>query len=98
MMKKILIIFSLFLLQACSLAPFGDKVQTAIDTAVDTGIEDRKAYNDKKATTIIAATCDVSIGAFYRLANTTQQKALAMLCSGLEPAVAPPSLTDGIAP
>ena len=69
-------------LAGCSLAPGGEKVQAAIDTAVETGIRDRMAYNDKKADTLLVLPCDISIGAYYRMQNSVQQEALTMLCSG----------------
>lgn len=74
-------IASLFL-TSCSLAPGSEKVKAAATAAIDTGISDRKVYNDKKAETLLALPCDISIGAFYRLTNSVQQEALAMLCSG----------------
>ena len=79
-------------LAGCSLAPFGDKVETAVTTAVETGIDDRKAYNDKKAETLLELPCDISVGAYYRMQNSVQQEALTMLCSGKRPAEPNPPL------
>ena len=64
------------------MAPGAEKVEAAGNAILDTGISDRRAYNDKKAETLLALPCDISIGAFYRLTNSVQQEALAMLCSG----------------
>lgn len=90
-MKVVLVAIALTV-GGCSLTPGGGQIQQAIVTAVDAGTEDRKAYNDTKARTIIAATCDISLGAFYRLGNTAWQEALAMLCSGMRPGEAMPEL------
>jgi hypothetical protein len=70
-------------------------VEKAAVTVVETGVADRMAYNDKKAELLLTAPCDISVGAFYRIQNTTKQRALNMLCSGLEPDQAPPALTPG---
>lgn len=83
---------SAFGLSACSLVPHADQVKAVVDTAIDTGIEDRKAFNDKKASTLLALPCDISIGAYYRMENAVQQEALTMLCSGKRPGEAPPPL------
>lgn len=96
---RYLLIAALLSLSGCSLAPFGDKATTAITTAVETATEDRRAYNDRKAETLLTLPCDISIGAYYRIQNTVKQKALNMLCSGLEPEQIPPSLvTDAPLP
>jgi hypothetical protein len=50
--------------------------------ATETGIRDRKAYNDDKAEVLLTAPCDVSLGAYYRIDNPVKQKALRLLCSG----------------
>jgi hypothetical protein len=99
MLKLILPIVVLAAVSGCSLAPFGDKVKVAVDTAIDTGIEDRKAYNDKKAGTLLELPCDISVGAYYRMQNSVQQEALTMLCSGKRPAEPnPPLALTGVEP
>lgn len=79
-------------LQACSLAPGGSQVEAAVASAVEEGISERKAYNDRKAATLLTLPCDISVGAYYRLENAVQQEALTMLCSGKKPGEAPPPL------
>lgn len=81
-------------LGGCSLLPGGGRLQTAADAVVETGISDRKSYNDKKAETLLALPCDISLGAFYRLQNMIQQEALAMLCSGRRKTDAQPQLVN----
>lgn len=80
-------------LASCSLAPGSEKAEAAVSTAIDAGISDRKAYNDRKAETLLVLPCDISIGAFYRLANTVQQEALTMLCSGRRVGESEPQLS-----
>lgn len=77
----------------CSLAPGAEKVEAAGNAILDTGISDRRAYNDKKAETLVVLPCDISIGAYYRLNNAVQQEAIAMLCSGRRPDEMVPPLT-----
>ena len=80
-------------LASCSLAPESEKAEAAVSTAIETGISDRRAYNDRKAETLLVLPCDISIGAFYRLANTVQQEALTMLCSGRRAGESEPQLS-----
>jgi hypothetical protein len=74
------------------LAPHGAEITTLATTVVETATADKKAYNDKKAETLLALPCDISVGAYFRLTNTVQQEALAMLCSGRRPGEAQPPL------
>lgn len=88
-------------LSACSLAPGGSQVEKAAVEVVRTGVADRMAYNDQKASLLLVAPCDISIGAYYRLQNTVQQEAVQMLCSGKRPWEPSPALalgTSAIAP
>lgn len=80
----------------CSLAPGGEKVETAANTLITTGISDRRNFNDKEAAVLLALPCDISVGAYYRLTSTVQQEALVMLCSGRRPAEPAVSLTSGM--
>lgn len=85
-------------LQACSLPPGGAQAGRAAAAAVAEGAEDRRAYNDRKAAALLALPCDISVGAYYRLANAVQQEALAMLCSGRRPGEPAPALERSGAP
>jgi hypothetical protein len=88
----LLSIAAMLLLSACSLAPSGGEITALATTAVETAAADRKAYNDQKAETLLTLPCDISVGAYFRLNNTIQQEALAMLCSGRRPGQTPPEL------
>lgn len=92
---RISILMSLCLSAGCSLVPGSDKVEAAVGAAKTAGLSDRRSYNDMKAETLLALPCDISIGAFYRLANSVQQEALAMLCSGRRTGESEPQLVGG---
>lgn len=80
--RHLLLLLGPILLSACSLAPEGGRIEAAATTIVDAGMSDRMSFNDKKAEVLLRLPCDISLGAYYRLANSTQQEALVMLCSG----------------
>jgi hypothetical protein len=82
------------LLPGCSLLPGSEKVETAIKATIDTGVSDRKSYNDEEARLLLLLPCDISVGAYYRLTNAVQQEALTMLCSGRRIGDDVPSLGD----
>jgi hypothetical protein len=91
-MKHVALAALVLLVGGCSMAPFYAQIKAAGDQAIETAIEDRQDYNDKKVKTLTTLPCDISIGAYYRMDNTTNQKALTMLCSGREPDEPVPSL------
>ena len=64
----------------CSLVPYGAEAQRAIETAVDTGIDDRRAYNDKKAEVLPVLACDISVGAYGRMAESDVKRGIALIC------------------
>src|SRR5512145_1976790 len=64
----------------CSLVPYGAEAQRAIETAVDTGIDDRRAYNDKKAEVLPVLACDISVGAYGRMAESDVKRGVALIC------------------
>ncbi|MCI0430216.1 MAG: hypothetical protein L0210_06705 [Rhodospirillales bacterium] len=64
----------------CSLAPYGSQAQRAIETAVGTGIDDRRAYNDKKAEALPVLACDISVGAYGRMAESDVKRGVALIC------------------
>lgn len=88
----VFLVAAIAFLPGCSLLPGAEKVETAIKATVDTGVSDRKSYNDEEARLLLVLPCDISIGAYYRLTNAVQQEALAMLCSGRRNGEEVPSL------
>ena len=70
-MRTVLLAAGLLALAAsiagCSLAPGGAQAERAVETVIDTGINDRRAYNDKKAEVLPALACDISVGAYGRM-------------------------------
>ena len=84
-MKPVIFLLSVALaavisLTGCSLAPGGSQLEGAIDTAIDAGVTDRQAYNDKKAAVLPLVLCDVSIGAYARLGESNVKRGMAMIC------------------
>ena len=49
--------------------------------ALETGIAARKQFNDTKAKITLVATCDITIGSYYRL-SPSKRRAVAALCGG----------------
>ena len=64
----------------CSLLPYGSEAQRVIETAVDTGVDDRRAYNDKKAEVLPVLACDISVGAYGRMAESDVKRGIALIC------------------
>jgi len=64
----------------CSLAPGGAQAQRAVETVIDTGIDDRRAYNDKKAEVLPVLACDISVGAYGRMAESDVKRGVALIC------------------
>lgn len=79
-MRAALLAAGLLLLGGCSLVPGGAEAQRAVETVVDTGITDRRAYNDKKAEVLPALACDISLGAYGRMAEGNVKRGVALIC------------------
>jgi len=79
-MNPLFAVAALLLLGGCSLVPGGGQAQRAIETAVDTGIDDRRAYNDKKAEVLPVLACDISVGAYGRMAESDIKRGIALIC------------------
>ena len=65
---------------ACSLVPGGAGAQRAVETVIDTGLQDRRAYNDKKAEVLPALACDISLGAYGRMTEGNVKRGVALIC------------------
>ncbi len=54
--------------------------RAAIDTATELSIESKRYYNDKQARVLVAALCDVTIGAWGRMENPALRDSLMQVC------------------
>jgi hypothetical protein len=79
-MRPLFAVAALLLLGGCSLVPGGGQAQRAIETAVGTGIDDRRAYNDKKAEVLPVLACDISVGAYGRMVESDIKRGVALIC------------------
>ncbi len=71
-MKKALIICSLVVLAGCETAQVG----------VQTAVAKKQQFNDGKAQLSLVLPCDITVGAFFRSLNPSQQRAVEALCGG----------------
>lgn len=72
MRKLLLLPCLLILLGAC------ERVSLATMTAV----EQRRTANDMQARLTMAATCDISVGAYFRELNQTERQYAGLVCGG----------------
>jgi hypothetical protein len=79
-MRTSLVAALLLALGGCSLIPGGNQGQRAIEAAVDTGLDDRRAYNDKKAEVLPILACDISVGAYGRMVESDVKRGIALIC------------------
>jgi hypothetical protein len=70
---------------------------TAQTAAVSAAVEKKQQFNDRKAALTIIATCDITVGAFFRL-PPWQQRAVEAICGGepipKRPVLAPDPLKE----
>lgn len=52
--------------------------------------EARRQINDMQARAIMAATCDISLGAYFRELSETERRYAALVCGGRLPVEEPP--------
>jgi len=67
-------------LAGCSLLPGGGQAQSAIDSVVETGIKDRQHFNDEKAAVLPVLACDISVGAYARMAESDVKRGVGLIC------------------
>ena len=79
-MKLPLIAATLLALAGCSLVPGGGQAQRAVESAIASGIDDRRAYNDAKAAALPVLACDISVGAYARMAESNIKRGVALIC------------------
>lgn len=81
-MVRTISVLALLALGGCSLAPHYPQLKAIADQGIDTAIQDRKDFNDKKAEVILALPCDVSLGAVMRITDARKRAILIELCGG----------------
>jgi hypothetical protein len=64
----------------CTLLPGGAQAQRAIETAIDTGLDDRRVFNDRKAAVLPILACDISVGAYARMVESDVKRGVALIC------------------
>jgi hypothetical protein len=69
-------------LAGCSMVPYYSQLKSVADTGIVTGIEDRKHFNDVKASTLAAVLGDMSVGAYFRNFTDDQRCAIQALVNG----------------
>lgn len=65
--------------------PYYSQLKAVADTGIDTGIEDRQSFNDKKAVIIKALAGEVTRGAMLRNFTADEQCAIDTLIMGQKP-------------
>lgn len=70
LLKRFPLATIILLVAGCSLAPGGEKVQAAATSLLSVGKDDRISYNDQKARVLLVLPCDITVGSYYRLANS----------------------------
>jgi hypothetical protein len=56
-----------------------------LDAYGSTAIEQRRQMNDMQARLTMAATCDISVGAFYRELSALERQYAGLVCGGVVP-------------
>ncbi|MGF1476167.1 MAG: hypothetical protein ACFB6S_11450 [Geminicoccaceae bacterium] len=58
---------------------------TRVSTLTASALEHRRTMNDIQARSTLAATCDLSIGSFYRELSDAERAYAALVCGGVYP-------------
>jgi type IV pilus biogenesis protein CpaD/CtpE len=58
-------------------------------------VEKRRQMNDMQARATMAATCDISLGAYFRELSETERAYAGLVCGGAFPRVEPAALPQG---
>lgn len=69
-------------LGGCSLAPHYTQLKAIAEQGVETGIQDRKDYNDLKSEVLVALPCDAPLGAVMRISDARKKAIIIELCGG----------------
>jgi hypothetical protein len=81
-MKQLSVLVLVLALGGCSMMPYYSQLKAVADTGIDTGIEDRRDFNDKKALIIKALAGEVTRGAMLRSFTPDERCAIDTLILG----------------
>jgi hypothetical protein len=82
-MKRVLSLLALaVLLPGCGMMTEYRGLRAVVQEGVATAIDDRKSFNDTKASVLFELPCDASIGAIMRLGDSRKRALLIELCGG----------------
>lgn len=68
------------LLAGCSAIPGYSEYSMIAKGALDQAVVDRQNYNDAKATVVTTLTCDISVGAYARMAAGDVKRGVGLIC------------------
>ena len=67
---------------------------TQLDAYGSIAVEQRRQMNDMQARLTMAATCDISVGAFYRELSALERRYAGLVCGGVAPQLADGTLEE----
>jgi hypothetical protein len=79
-------------LAACTALLLLSAACAEVQTYGAAAIEKRRAMNDLQARATMAATCDISLGAYFRELSPMEQRYAGLVCGGLFPEPVEPRL------
>ena len=94
MHRQIAVAIAAVTLPACSLVPYYTEVKAVADAGINTAIEDRREFNDRKLEVNLAALCDSSVGAVNRHPDINVREFIDRLCGGDGGGISPDRLSD----
>ena len=65
-----------------------------LDAYGSIAVEQRRQMNDMQARLTMAATCDISVGAFYRELSALERRYAGLVCGGVVPQLADGTLEE----
>ena len=94
MRQQIATIIAAAALPACSMVPYYTEVKAVADAGINTAIEDRREFNDRKLEVNLAALCDTSVGAVNRHPDINVREFIDRLCGGDGEGISPDRLSE----
>jgi len=94
MHRQIAVAIAAVTLPACSLVPYYTEVKAVADAGINTAIEDRRDFNDRKLEVNLAVLCDASVGAVNRHPDINVREFIDRLCGGDGGGISPDRLSE----